>query len=100
MRRITISGYDLEELLEYALSVKIELNASDTFAYACADSVTIDEDGVPLLIECFSKFGNDGITAFMSEVRGETPIKPWCTEAYYEAKEWLKDRHIPNEIED
>lgn len=88
----------LTQLFERMLVVRLDLNAGDTFAYACADYVTIDETGLPLLLECFNKFQDDGVTAFLSAVRGAEVIKPWQTPKFKEAIEWLKSQNIPPEI--
>lgn len=98
MSKIEISKLRLL-LKRHSFSTRIELNANDTFAFACADSVVINEDGLFLFVECHERWGNDGVTAFMAAVRGEAPIQPWITDKYVEAKEWLHTQSIPTEVE-
>lgn len=78
----------------------IVLNANDTFGYACADSVTMEADGIPLLAECFRRWGSDGVTALMAELRNEDPIKPWINEKYLEARAWVATQPLPEIDED
>lgn len=86
---------------DFLFDIRFELNASDTFAYACADSVIVEGlEAYELLNECFDLFGTDGYTAFLSTVRGEDVIEPWKNQKFHEAMEWLKDRDIPKELPD
>lgn len=86
-------------LADHAFSTRIDLFASDTFAYACSDGVMIDETGIPLLMKCYEKWGSDGVTAFVSAVRGQDVIKPWRTRKFKKAASWLATQKLPNEIE-
>lgn len=67
------------------------LNANDTFAYACSDSVDIVIEDLPKLLEVFDKYGNDGINAFMALVREQEVLKELQDDKYLAAVEYLKD---------
>jgi len=76
-------------LLHNAFS--IQLNANDTFGYACADSVDISVFDVPELLAVEEKFGVDGVNAFMALVREQEVLPELQTEKYWLAAEYLSD---------
>ncbi len=72
----------------------IDLNANDTFGYACADSTTIDIQELPGVIELDRLFGSDGVTAFMAHRRQTDPIPPLITKKYKEARKYIEDNFV------
>ena len=88
------------KLQRYLFSARAEINASDTFAYASADSGVIDETGIELLVECHCLYGDDGVKAFLSAVRKSDVIKPWKTPGYYAALAWLTTQDVPDEVDE
>lgn len=76
-------------LLHNAFS--IQLNANDTFGYACADSVDVSVFDLPKLLEVEEKFGPDGVNAFMALVREQEVLKELQSDKYWEAAEYLYD---------
>ncbi len=90
----------LEHLVAEAQEVRVTVNANDTFAYASADSFTVDREGLLMLAECRSRWGHHGVTALMAAIRDWEPIKPWRTDEYQEAREWLAGQTLPEEITD
>lgn len=72
---------------EYTESVGI--TANDIFSYASADTVYIDIYDLPKAIEMESKFGWDGLLAFMELVHECEPLKELHTDKYREAKAYL-----------
>src|SRR5688572_17783646 len=58
---------------------KCEVIMSDTFAFACADSETIDTDDFLMMAPIFLKYGHHAFTALASLQRnGEEPITCRC----------------------
>jgi len=74
----------------YDNAFAIELNANDTFGYACADSVRVSIEDLPKLLEMDEKFGNDGTLAFMALVEGCDVLKELQSDKYHEAVAYLK----------
>jgi hypothetical protein len=59
----------------------VVLNANDTFAYACADSLTIEGDDMPWAVALAEKYQRAGVLAAMTVKRGAPytpPIPPVC----------------------
>ena len=75
----------------YDLANTISLNANDTFGYACAESVDIMIEDLPMLLEVQEKFGYDGVNAFMALVTEQEVLKELQSEKYFEAAEYLHD---------
>ena len=61
------------------------LNASDTFYYACAQSVNCYPEDLLWVVPIFAKYGWDGETACMAYILGECPIPPLRTKKYWDA---------------
>jgi len=83
---------DFKFLDDYAFF--IELNANDTFGYACADGQMIDIQELPGLIELDKLFGPEGIIAFMSVKRNEDPISRLVNKKFKEAKKYIDNNFI------
>ncbi len=60
---------DIERIGEYAHWVI--LNANDVFGLACADAVTIEPEGLPLLFDMVDRFGSEGYLAFLAQTDGK-----------------------------
>lgn len=83
---------DFKFLDKYAFY--IELNANDTFGYACSDGQTIDIQELPGLIELEKLFSYHGVTAFMAVKRGCEPIGPHITKEYKEARKYIEENFV------
>lgn len=83
---------DFKFLDDYACF--IELNANDTFGWGCADSVAIDIQELPGLMELEKLFGSDGITAFMSVKREQDPIPQLINKKFKEAKKYIQEYFV------
>ncbi len=86
---------DFEFLDRYAFF--IDLNANDTFGWACAESETIDITELPGLIELERLFGPSGITAFMSVKRDQDPLSQLIDNNFKEAKKYIKENFISDQ---
>lgn len=86
---------DFKFLDDYACYV--DLNANDTFGYACADTTTIDVQELPGVIELERLFGIDGVTAFMAHKRQADPIPPHITKKYKEARKYIQENFVGGE---
>ena len=82
-----------EELKAYetliASCFSLELNMSDTFAFACADVETLAEIDVEHMLPLIVKYGHHALTAYVAVKRGVEPITCKCghdSEPYQEAK--------------
>jgi hypothetical protein len=69
----------------------IELNANDTFGYACSDSTAIDIQELPGLIQLEKLFGSGGVDAFMAKKRDCDPIPPLKTKEYKKARKYIEE---------
>jgi hypothetical protein len=74
----------------YDNAFTFQLNANDTFGYACADSVSVAIEDLPKLLEVEEKFGGDGTLAFMALVEGCEVLKELQSARYHEAVAYLK----------
>lgn len=91
-------------------SFGIEMNANDFFAYACADSVSLDPKDLPWVTDIYSRFGDEGVNACLSYIGNTLPIEPWRTPGFNEAlkaveemrpKVWSEDGYYrPEEEQD
>lgn len=66
----------VEELLKGSLW--IDLNMSDTFAFACADSERMSMDDFELMVPVIAKYGRDALTAYVAVKRNAEPIHCKC----------------------
>lgn len=67
-------------LLDWSLGVT--LNASDFFAYACADAVTVSSFDYEWVLPFIEKHGDTGVKAVMSHIRKALPIPPYRTDEF------------------
>lgn len=68
----------------------IELNANDTFGWACAESERVSVDDLDRLLEIEEQYGADGVIAFMAAKRNCEPLGQLITPEYKAARESLK----------
>jgi len=66
-------------------SFGIQMNASDFFNYACADSVLIDSMDLKWVIPIYKKYSWTGIDACMAYIAKQMPIEPHVTKEFKEA---------------
>lgn len=71
----------------------IDLNANDTFGYACSENVTVYISELPGIIELEELFGYNGVLAFMSFKSDQDPLGELVTEKYKEAKKYMKENY-------
>lgn len=64
---------------------------NDTFDYACADGEDVTLQEIELVYKSWKKFGWDGVTAFVSNKRGELPLQQLQSEKFHEAIKFIKD---------
>lgn len=86
---------DFKFLDDYAFF--IELNANDVFGWACADSVTIDIQELPGVIDLYNKFDSSGVIAFMAKKRDCDPQSGFITKAYKEARKYIEENFVGGE---
>lgn len=84
----------LDDLLEDTFY--LVLNANDVFAWACADSVTLDREDIPVALEARERWGFEGHLAVLSEIAGIEPHQPLLNridqEKFRAAREHLKGK--------
>ena len=74
----------------------LTMNANDTFGFATADAVEMNVDDIWMALQVYEKYGQDGVTAFMSKIEGAEPLKELRTNKYKLAMKHMKD-FIPHE---
>lgn len=77
----------IEDVNQFILDgcLGIFFNASDFFAYACADAVMLDQSDFHWAFLFIKEWGTEGEQAVMAYLRKMEPIKPWQTPRYLEA---------------
>lgn len=92
---IFFSRYDEEADLELAEQRALvvgtpQIDCGDTFYYACADCEQFNEQDVDIIIEAYSRFGSDALTAWISIQRDN--LKPLrLSSSFCQARDWLRD---------
>ena len=65
---------------------------NDTFYYASADGEDVSLEELPVVLEIYNKYNENGLTAWVAHKRNEPPLDPLITKTYLEAKEYLEEK--------
>jgi len=79
----------MKELID--CSVQVYLNANDVFYYACGDVEEIYPEQFEQVLYMYNTYGHSGVIAWMAKQRNSEPIKPWLSEDYYKAYDYLNN---------
>jgi len=77
----------------------ITLNANDTFGWGCAESCEVDILDIPKLRQMETKYGYEGVLAFMAKVKKEDPLSQLVNARYKAAKKELKSYTLVDNLD-
>jgi len=80
---------ELEKLVNESFGIMC--NANDFFAFATADSVTIEPADLKWVLPIYEKYPEAGLNACMAYIAKIKPIKPWQTEEFNKAYAELEE---------
>lgn len=78
-----------KELISYMF--KADFNCNDFFGYGCAYGLEVDSYDFRWILECYKKYGTDGIEACLAYIGNMEPIEPHRTEIFNLAIRELMD---------